>query len=265
MAAGESAYIRKLRERIRENPGSKLFLSLAEELKKLCRLEDAFSVLTDGIRKDPGFIAPQLTLGRWYLSCDMFAEAKREFSEALGKSPGNAFAQKGLAEAGRNLGVAGAEEPGPEAAEEEAGPEELEPVDVQEELRADPAPGVASLQPSGLPESRVAGLLSEAEACIATGKYRGAMRIYDELLASLGDDPRIRQKKEELALLIKLAGRDRETVIARLNRFSSLVDKRFAERRTRRKEIAADRLDRLSGAIRNRFAQKFTASLPEGS
>ncbi|HEX8947484.1 MAG TPA: tetratricopeptide repeat protein [Dissulfurispiraceae bacterium] len=101
----ESAYLKRLKERIRQNPDSKLFLSLAEELRKEGRTEEATAMLADGIGRNPEFASARLTLGRWYLSANLFEEAKKEFSELVGKFPGNAFAHRGLAEAYRSLGL----------------------------------------------------------------------------------------------------------------------------------------------------------------
>ncbi len=99
----ESSYIKRLKERIRQKPASKLFLSLAEELKKRDRIDDAISILLDGIKKNPEFAEARITLGRWYLSSNMPVEAQKEFADVLAASPDNVFARKGLAEAYENL------------------------------------------------------------------------------------------------------------------------------------------------------------------
>ncbi|MGD0281029.1 MAG: hypothetical protein ABSB95_01550 [Dissulfurispiraceae bacterium] len=81
MNKGDSAFILRLKDRLEQDPGSKLFLSLAEELRKRDRVEEAVALLVDGISRRPDFPAAQLTLGRWYLS---LAEANKElviFSE----------------------------------------------------------------------------------------------------------------------------------------------------------------------------------------
>ena len=75
----DSLYIKRLKERLRQSPDSKVFLSLAEELRKKDRIEDAITVLIDGVKKNPDFIAARLTLGRWYLLTDMLSEAKKNF------------------------------------------------------------------------------------------------------------------------------------------------------------------------------------------
>lgn len=94
-------YIERLRERLKRKPDSKLFLSLAEELRKRDMTAEAVALLVDGIRKHPDFLAAQITLGRWYLRDNRLEEAGEQFSAVLKKEPGNTFARKGLAEASR--------------------------------------------------------------------------------------------------------------------------------------------------------------------
>lgn len=100
----DSAYIKRLKERLRQKPDSKLFLSLAEELRRRDMIDEAIAVLLEGIKKNPEFITAHLALGRWYLSSDMLPEAKKEFLEAAEKSPNNIFARKGLAEIYKRMG-----------------------------------------------------------------------------------------------------------------------------------------------------------------
>jgi tetratricopeptide (TPR) repeat protein len=101
----DSIYIKRLKERLRQNHDSKVFLSLAEELRKKDRMDEAIAVLIDGIKRHPDFIAARLTLGRWYLFSDMLSEAQKEYSEVIKQSPDNIFARKGLDEANKRLGI----------------------------------------------------------------------------------------------------------------------------------------------------------------
>lgn len=91
-------FIEKLRERVLENPDSRLFLTLAEELKKRGEEEEALLVLKEGIEKNPAFAAARLTLGRWYLKDNRIEEARKEFSVVLEISPGDKFALRYLRE-----------------------------------------------------------------------------------------------------------------------------------------------------------------------
>ncbi len=101
----DSIYIKRLKERLRQNPDSKVFLSLAEELRKKDRMDEAIAVLIDGIKRHPDFIAARLALGRWYLFNDMLSEAQKEYSEVIKQSPNNIFARRGLDEINKRLGI----------------------------------------------------------------------------------------------------------------------------------------------------------------
>jgi tetratricopeptide (TPR) repeat protein len=101
----DSIYIKRLKERLRQNHDSKVFLSLAEELRKQDRTDEAIAVLIDGIKRHPDFIAARLTLGRWYLFSNMLSEAQKEYSEVIKQSPDNIFARKGLDEVNKGLGI----------------------------------------------------------------------------------------------------------------------------------------------------------------
>ena len=190
-----STYIKKLRERLSQQPGSRLFLSLAEELRKRDMGDEAVELLVDGIGKNPDFLAARLTLGRWYLQGNKFAEALEQFSAVLEKAPGNNFARKGLAEANRALGN----------------------ISVSHHAPAPAGHGVLSE-------------LVEGERLIALGHYAPAMELYKEMLIDNPGDKRILQRKEELAALIRFLGKDKESIIKRLNRLLEAIKTQFAQK-----------------------------------
>lgn len=197
--ADDGAFISRLRNRLRQKPGSRLFLSLAEELRKRGMIEEAVALLADGSRHNPDFLAAQLTLGRWYLQSNKFAEAAAQFSEVLKKEPGNYFARKGLAEANSGLGITTEL---PEAAREPAGP--------------------------------VISELAEVERLIAHGHYGFAMKLYQEMLAGNPGDKLILQRTEELAALIKFSEKKKDnksSVIKKLNAFLEAIRIHFAAKK----------------------------------
>ena len=198
-----STYIKKLRERLSQQPGSKLFLSLAEELRKLDLGDEAVELLIEGLGKNPDFLAARLTLGRWYLQGNKFAEALEQFSSVLEKAPGNNFARKGLAEANRALGNISVIHHAPSPACH--GPEAPEPVSVLSEL-------------------------VEGERLIALGHYAPAMELYKEMLIGNPGDKRVLQRKEELAALIRFLGKNKERTIKRLYRLLEAIKTQFAQR-----------------------------------
>ena len=89
-------YIEKLRERVLQDPGSKLFLTLAEELRKKGEQDEAVMVLKNGIGQNRSYAAARLALGRWLLQDNKIEEAGREFSAVLDLSPGDKFAVRYL-------------------------------------------------------------------------------------------------------------------------------------------------------------------------
>lgn len=91
-------YLEKLRDRVLEDPGSRLFLTLAEELRKRGEMEEAFMVLKHGIENNPAFASARLTLGRWYLKDEKLDEAKQEFTAVLNISPDDKFALRYMKE-----------------------------------------------------------------------------------------------------------------------------------------------------------------------
>jgi predicted Zn-dependent protease len=97
-------FIEKLKDMVRSTPDSRMFLTLAEELRKRDEMEEAMEVLKTGVGKNPTFVAARLTLGRWYLNGNKFAEARNEFLQALELAPGDKFAARYLKEAEGKLG-----------------------------------------------------------------------------------------------------------------------------------------------------------------
>lgn len=71
--------------------------------------------------------------------------------------------------------------------------------------------------------------LTDAEALIASGEYSKAIKIYKELLTAEPDNRLIRQKIEELNMLLKLLGKQGEGTISNLEAFAEALKKRKDE------------------------------------
>ncbi len=80
------------------DPGSRLFVSLADEYRKLGRVRDALSALQKGLLAHPGYIAAQVALGRVYLEADQKVDSIATFTKVLAADPGNLVAAKSLAD-----------------------------------------------------------------------------------------------------------------------------------------------------------------------
>ena len=70
--------IEKLKERVDKDPNSKLFVPLAEEYKKEGMIEEAISVLLNGIERQPGYMSARVSLGKIYLEKGMMKEARSD-------------------------------------------------------------------------------------------------------------------------------------------------------------------------------------------
>ncbi len=80
------------------DPGSRLFVSLAEEYRKLGRFRQALSALQKGLLAHPGYIAAQVALGRVYLEVGQHTDSIATFTKVLVADPGNLVASKSLAD-----------------------------------------------------------------------------------------------------------------------------------------------------------------------
>jgi len=96
--------IEKLKEKVAKDPNSKLFVPLAEEYKKRGMIDEAVSVLTEGLNSQPGYMSARVALGKIYLEKNMTAEAKEEFEKVVSAVQDNLFAHKKLAEIYRDMG-----------------------------------------------------------------------------------------------------------------------------------------------------------------
>lgn len=92
------ARIRDLERRLDLDPGSRLFVAVAEEYRKLGRLRDALSALQKGLLAHPGYVAAQVALGRVYLEANQPTDAIATFTKVLVADPGNLVAAKSLAD-----------------------------------------------------------------------------------------------------------------------------------------------------------------------
>jgi tetratricopeptide (TPR) repeat protein len=96
--AAAQARIRDLERRIELDPGSRLFLALAEEYRKAGRLSEALATLQRGLLSHPGYLSAQVALGRAHFEAGQSTEAIATFSKVLAADPGNLVSAKSLAD-----------------------------------------------------------------------------------------------------------------------------------------------------------------------
>ena len=96
--------IEKLKEKVAKDPNSRLFVPLADEYRKIGKLDEAISVLLKGLDNQPSYMSARVSLGKVYLEKKMMAEAKTEFEKVISAIPDNLFAHKKLADIYRDSG-----------------------------------------------------------------------------------------------------------------------------------------------------------------
>jgi tetratricopeptide (TPR) repeat protein len=92
-----AAEIDRLAIALAKEPGSKVFIPLAEEYGKAGRWEEAVAVLEGGLKTYPGFITAMVALGRAYEQVNQPVKAKAILEEAIKVSPDNLRAHRTLA------------------------------------------------------------------------------------------------------------------------------------------------------------------------
>ncbi len=245
--------IEKLKEKVKKDPNSRLFVPLAEEYRKTGMLDEAISVLMTGITSQPGYTSARVSLGKIYLEKKMASAAKEEFEKVISAIPDNLFAHKKLAEIYRDSGEK------ERAIGEYRVVLKLNPLDddavsnletlqrghVQEEGITAPEPPTEEFTVQGnaapssfeafkeekesvaerLPEKEDKGgyKLKDAALFISEGNYLKAMSIYREMLSANPQDKYDMQKVEELRMLLKILGKDKEAVIDKLETFGERI------------------------------------------
>jgi tetratricopeptide (TPR) repeat protein len=94
---GVTPDIAKLLEKLQKDPSSKLFVPLAEEYVKNGFLDDAMTVLKEGLQVHPTYLTARVSLGKVYLLKGLIAEAKSEFEGVIKLNPENLVAHRKLA------------------------------------------------------------------------------------------------------------------------------------------------------------------------
>lgn len=95
--ADNAAEIDRLALALAKEPGSKVFIPLAEEYGKAGMWEEAAAVLEDGLKVYPHFITAMVALGRVYEQVNQPAKAKAILEDAIKLSPDNLKAHRTLA------------------------------------------------------------------------------------------------------------------------------------------------------------------------
>ncbi|MFQ5668908.1 MAG: tetratricopeptide repeat protein [Acidobacteriota bacterium] len=163
MSSTES--VNRLQQKLAMEPGSKVFLPLAEHYRRAGQLERAAAVLRSGLKHNPGYVAARVALGRVVLEQGREDEARDLLTDLVREAPDNLLAQKLLREASggldprsRSLDSGSPQEPAPEVSEDFPSREtdaRIGDEGVGGEPEGEPGPGPVWASPEDLrgPES----------------------------------------------------------------------------------------------------------------
>jgi tetratricopeptide (TPR) repeat protein len=104
MAESHREEIAKLESLYASNPGGRVFVHLAEALRKAGELERARSILTEGLSRHPDSASGFVVLGRVLADLGSADEADAAFRQVLGLDAGNLVALRGLGDIARLRG-----------------------------------------------------------------------------------------------------------------------------------------------------------------
>lgn len=90
----DSVRLDDLRRRIEHDPASIAFAQLAEEYRRLGRLQDAIDLCRNGLSRHPSYLSARVTLGRALMQIGSLEEAQHEFEQVLQGAPQNLSALK---------------------------------------------------------------------------------------------------------------------------------------------------------------------------
>ncbi len=140
--AGSEARLETLQRRLNEEPGSRVFVSVAEEYRKLGRLREAIKTLSQGLELQPGYLAARVALGRTQLEAGLSEDGIRTLETVVRTDRTQMVACRLLIGA---YGDAGQSEPAVRMLEQYR---LLNPQDPELDLLAQRARGEASAAPA---------------------------------------------------------------------------------------------------------------------
>ena len=106
-------------------------------------------------------------------------------------------------------------------------PEKISETAVNEEVPVAPEP-MKVVQATPVPEAPQKDredAIGDADRMISEGNYAGALNAYKRILSDNPDDRKVMQRMEELRACLKMTGKDKDMLIARLDAFLAGVKK----------------------------------------
>jgi tetratricopeptide (TPR) repeat protein len=96
--------LEELKRRVQRDPASISFAALAEEYRRLGRLEEAVEACRAGLQRHPAYVSARVTLGRALMEMGDFDSAAGELEQVLRVAPENLAAIRALADIHRRRG-----------------------------------------------------------------------------------------------------------------------------------------------------------------
>jgi pentatricopeptide repeat protein len=100
----QSSVVAKYFAMYKKNPRSKVFAPLAESLRKMGMLEDAYKILKEGIRNHPNYTLGYVVLAHCYFDQNKFEQTYSTLRPIIAQNTDNISLQKIFAQACMNLG-----------------------------------------------------------------------------------------------------------------------------------------------------------------
>jgi len=193
--------IRELETRFSEAPDSRLFLPLADALRRAGELERAVKLCREGLERFPDFASARILLGECLAEIGELEQAEQTLKKMAAEDSENLRVLKGLAGLAERRGDKDkAQALYEQLGEREAAETESYPRPGQAEDRAD------VLEP--LEDDQVATVDQDPGELFVThtladiyrlqGHYEQAYEIYSKLIESQKEDPELKRKLEEV-------------------------------------------------------------------
>jgi tetratricopeptide (TPR) repeat protein len=206
--ASSSSRLERLERIYEENPGTRLFLALAEEYFRGGQLEKAVEVCRGGLDIFPGYTSARVTLARSLIDLRQDPEAEKELGAVIANSPDNLLATRLLAgllirmgrtdearlEVDRLLLLSPDDEEGLRLRDQLQHPAENQVAPATAPRVAGPPPAAVPAVSSAAPlkTSTLARLYEEQ------GLFEKALGVYDTLLAMDPDNREMTRRADEL-------------------------------------------------------------------
>ncbi len=218
--SSSSSRLERLERIYEENPGTRLFLALAEEYFRDGQLEKAVEVCRGGLDIFPGYTSARVTLARSLIDLGQDTEAEKELGAVIGNSPDNLLASRLLA--GLLIRMGRTDEARSEVDRLlRMSPDDEEGLRLRDQIEQNDEPGARPEAAPRAADPPAATVPAEDSSAIQIktstlarlyeeqGLFEKALGIYDTLLAMDPDNRGMARRADELRVRLA-AGEDRQ-------------------------------------------------------